>query len=122
MDSSNNGQIELEAIVAVIFALGVLLLALIYASAQKDEINSIELLDTQKNQCSQISSIISLMQANKTNDSIDIEIANATTASSHTILIGNYYCYFTGNVQNASLLGGKIRIHEKNGVVLLENI
>lgn len=121
MNASNKGQIELEAIVAAMFALGVLLLVLIYTSAQKDEINSIERLDMEKNQCSQISSIISLMQANKTNDSIDIETANATTATSHTISIGNYYCYFTGNVLDASLSRGKIRIHEKNGAVLLEN-
>ncbi len=121
MSARQKGQTDIEAVIAAIFAFGLLLVVLLYNSGQNDELRAMETLDLQKNQCAQISSIISLMQSNKTTDSIEITLPFDTAISGNTILIGNYYCYFTGYAQNANISDGKIKIFESNGVILLEN-
>ena len=62
MSPCNKGQIEIEAIFAIVFSLVILTLVLVYVDQQAQEIKNIEKLDKKKNECSKISSFISLIK------------------------------------------------------------
>jgi len=116
------GDINIETIFAVIFALGVLLLVLSQTTQHKDEIKILEQITKEKNQCNVMAGLISLMNSNESNDTIEINVEFSSTISGSTITIQNQWCTFSGDAQAIVLSSGKIKLSEENGAVKLENV
>ncbi|MBI2597937.1 MAG: hypothetical protein HYW50_01945 [Candidatus Diapherotrites archaeon] len=117
-----SGQIDVEAVLAIIFSLAILLIVLAYTNTQTDELKRLESLEDEKIICNKISAIISLANSNDTNERAEFFLEKNATITGNTITVGNHYCYFLGSAQNAALSAGKIMAKESSGVAVLENI
>lgn len=115
------GQASLEAIVATMFLLGVLLAVYVQLGERQEQTSLVSATGTQARDCATLQTAIALVQNSGANAEIVVSISSDANVTGKIMRFKDHYCYFSANDMNASIFKGNVKVKSINGVVSLEN-
>lgn len=118
----HKGQVSLEVITAIILVMLTLIVVITQNNLRLEQNEFLETSGVQRGECARLQSAITLIQSNKENAQIEIEIKSDANINNNFVDFQYYYCEFIGTHSYTELSKGNIRISQLNEVLVFENI
>ena len=117
----HKGQVSLEAITAIIIIVLTLLVVVTQNNLRLEQNEFLEKTELQRAECTHLQSAITLVQSNKENSQIELEMKSDANISKNFVNFQYYQCEFIGTHSYTELSKGNIRISQLNEVLVFEN-
>lgn len=115
------GQVSLEAIIAIIILVLTLLVVVTQNNLRLEQNAFLEKSELQRGECTRLQSAVNLIQSNKENSQIELELKSDVNINTNFMNFQYYHCEFTGSHSFTQLTKGNIRISQINEVLVFEN-
>jgi len=115
------GQVSLEAIIAMIILVLTLLVVVTQNNLRLEQNEFLQNTGLQKGECTRLQAAITLIQSNKENSQIELEIKSDANINGNFVNFEYYFCEFIGTHSYTELSKGNIRISQINEVLVFEN-